>query len=211
MWLPAFDAIGKRIHWKVVVLAKAGCGAPYTTFWDPFTRVSPFKECDQWHQYALARINRTKPDVLVLASEYLEPDADHPVWPSPAQWTAGLVKTLKLVTPKRTRKVVLGDIPYLGRSAPECLAANVVNVQACSAPASSAVKTDRLRAEQIAAKRTGARYIAVAPWFCSATCTAVVGNVVVYFDAYHASRTYTEFVSGALQAALKPVLMPKSS
>ena len=34
MWLPAFDAIGKRLHWKVVLLAKSSCPPPYTDFYN---------------------------------------------------------------------------------------------------------------------------------------------------------------------------------
>lgn len=209
MWLPGFDAIGKRIRWKVVLLAKAGCGAPDISFWDPFRRVSPFKECDQWHSYAIARINKTKPDLVVLTSEYLTPDSDHPVWPSTSVWTAGLIKTLDLIKSARTRKIVLGDIPYLTQPGPDCLAAHQDDVPACSTPASVAVKANRIRAEQAAAARTKTRYIKVAPWFCSATCTAIVGNKEVYFDAYHASSTYIIYLSGALQAALRPLLGSK--
>src|SRR5207302_10722695 len=29
MWLPAFDQIGKRLHWKVIVLAKNSCPPIY--------------------------------------------------------------------------------------------------------------------------------------------------------------------------------------
>jgi hypothetical protein len=34
MWLPAFDVIGKRLHWKVVLLSKSSCPAPYTDFYN---------------------------------------------------------------------------------------------------------------------------------------------------------------------------------
>jgi hypothetical protein len=211
MWLAAFDAIGQRIHWKVILLAKLGCAAPYMSFWDVFRQVFPYKECDEWHPYAIARINQAKADVVVLASEFLTPDSKHAnqVLPTTTRWTAGLERTLRLIATPGTRKVILGDIPYLAQPAADCLAANTSNVQACSTPASTAVKTDHMKAEQTAAAATKSRYISVVPWFCSATCTPIVGNMIVYFDQYHASRTYTLYLSGALQAALKPVLAPK--
>src|SRR3954470_1962586 len=34
MWLTAFDALGKRLHWKVVLLSKSSCPAPYTDFYN---------------------------------------------------------------------------------------------------------------------------------------------------------------------------------
>jgi hypothetical protein len=214
MWLGAFDAIGKRIHWKVILLAKPGCGAPYISFWDVFRQVFPFKECDEWHLYAISRINRAKADVVVVVvtSEFLSSMTAqaNQVLPAHTQWAAGLEKTLNLIVTPGTRKVVLGDIPYLTQSAPECLAANQNNVQACSTPTSTAVQKDHMQVEQTAARATKARYVNVVPWFCSATCTPIVGNMVVYSDLLHAGRTYTNYLSGALQTALKPVLTPKA-
>ena len=57
-----------------------------------------------------------------------------------------------------------------------------------------------------AARDAGATYIDVVPWFCSATCTAIVGNMIINQDGQHITRTYASFLSGAVQAALAPAM-----
>ena len=204
MWLPGFDALAKRIHWKLVYLAKSGCPPAYIAAWDPYRNRFPFTECDQWHKYATARIRKTKPNLLVLTDEYLTPEGKDKAQIQPPQWTAGLVKTLKLIETPGSRTVILGDIPYLKQSAPECLAAHQNDVQACSASVTDAVLPDHIAAEQTAAKLAHAQYIDTLPWFCSTkTCTPVIADTIVYSDQYHITGSYGIYLSGALQAALR--------
>lgn len=203
MWFPGFDALAKRRHWRLAYLGKSSCGVPALHYFDS-TRKRPFTECDQWKSYAIARIRSLHPALIVVTSEYLTPeDANQKPIP-PSAWSVGLAKTLRLLRAPGVKRVVLGDIPYLPQSAPDCLAAHQNDIQACSAPASKAVQADHDAAEQKAAKETGVKYISVVPWFCSATCTAVVGRTAVYFDAFHISQTYATYLSGALESVLSP-------
>ena len=98
--------------------------------------------------------------------------------------------------------VVLGDIPYLNQSAPECLAANQSSPQNCNTPASTAVNSSHDASEQTTAQANGATYIDVIPWLCTATCTAIIGNMVVYHNRYHLTATYTRYISGVLGSAI---------
>ncbi len=52
-----------------------------------------------------------------------------------AQWQHGLHETLKHLRETGTQFIVLGNIPYLGISPPDCLAQHPDQVQECSAPA----------------------------------------------------------------------------
>jgi hypothetical protein len=56
------------------------------------------------------------------------------------------------------------------------------------------------------AKSAGSLYVPVTPWFCSKTCTPVIGNDVVYGDGAHITSIYAEYLSGAVTAALAPVM-----
>ena len=60
--------------------------------------------------------------------------------------------------------------------------------------------------DRAVAKQAGVQYIDVFPWFCSAVCTAVIGNMVVYGWDWHITATYATYLSGALQAALQPAM-----
>jgi hypothetical protein len=43
----------------------------------------------------------------------------------------------------------------------------------------------------------------VTPWFCSATCTAVIGDYQVYFNQYHVMGSYAASLEGVLSEALQ--------
>ena len=118
------------------------------------------------------------------------------------QWQYGLKTTLKQVHLPMNRVVVLGDIPVLPKSVPECLARSSSNVQSCSgSPETKLTKYND--AEQTVAKESGARYINVTPWFCSTICTAVVGRYDVYYNQYHITADYSILLERVLQQALR--------
>jgi hypothetical protein len=211
MWLSAFDAIGKRLHWKVILLAKSNCPPQWTPSYDWVTRTS-YPACDQWHSTSVARINQIKPDVVVMSSsDFFPVDANRKPVPRDV-WSAALLKTIRSITSPRTTKVVLGGTPELGpapgfyESVPNCLAAHEGNIQVCSTPRASILPVLYNAADQQAAKQAGVRYIDPFPWFCSSVCTAVIGNMAVYAKANHISLEYATFLSGALQEALQPAM-----
>lgn len=215
MWFPAFDALAARAHWKLVVLMKAVCPAVNLSFWY-WPTDGPYPACDTWHQYTTSRINALDPAVVVLTSWWhgvgIVPNGQPPTL---GQWQLGLESSLGSITSRGTKKVVLGDIPYLTQTGPQCLAANGTNVQACTTPASQAVLTDHEQTLQAAAQATGATYISPTSWLCSSVCTAVIGRYDVYADASEITNQYVDYLQGALAAAMQPVmgtsLAPKSS
>ena len=86
-------------------------------------------------------------------------------------------------------------------SPPLCLSRNTSNVQACSSPLPQYYASFD-GAEEKAATQVGARYLSVTPWFCSVTCPAVIGKYEVYYDDYHVTRTYAEYLTLVLAKAL---------
>ena len=108
---------------------------------------------------------------------------------------------MSLIHVPKSRIVVLGNIPLLPTSGPQCLSRQPDNVQACSGPVSPLLAPFN-KAEQMAATEEGAHYVSVTPWFCSSTCTAVVGNYEVYWDRYHITAAYAFFLGGVLAESL---------
>jgi peptidoglycan/LPS O-acetylase OafA/YrhL len=209
MWAQAIDDIALRAEWKFVLLAKAGCPVDMLPYTDPVGFNSPggaWTACAQWHQFALDRINRLDPD-LVIVTQATHPAPGGQVY-SAAQWQGGLEDTLRLMTAPRIRKVVLGNIPYLPEAGPNCLARHLDDVQACSGP-NSLSHTSQDRAERAAARATGAPYLDLSPWMCGTSCTAVIGNYEVYADRYHLTITYARFLEEVVNDTLRlPVVQP---
>ena len=216
MWLPAFNIIGERLHWKVVLLAKSSCPAPYTDFYNWMTH-SAYPECDRWHSYAIARINHTNPDVVVVSGEDFLPRNGQKKLVTRDAWAAALYKTLHMITSSKTTKVILGPTPQLGKAhSPLCRRWSALQAtrttyrlvhhlgeRCCRIYTAIPIEPSRQQAD--------VQYIDVFPWLCSSVCTAVIGNMVVYGLRNHLTATYATYLSGALQAALQPAMTEHSS
>jgi peptidoglycan/LPS O-acetylase OafA/YrhL len=197
MWFRAFDDIATRVHWRLVLLFKPACLAdPLPTHLPIGTgsTVGEWVACDRWHRFAINRINRINPDLLIVTQNINGTPQGIPY--TPTQWQHGLELLFKAVTAPKTTKLILGDIP-LARGH-DCLAQHADDVQACS----GGPLTPYNHAERRAAAAEGARYISVTPWFCAKTCSPVIGNYDVYFDASHVGVGYSRFLEGVLARSL---------
>jgi peptidoglycan/LPS O-acetylase OafA/YrhL len=217
MWIPTFDAFAKAEQWKLVVLGKLGCPATRLTVLRPAgvgLPVGPDTQCDAWHEWATKWIDRHHPSLLVFsqADYYRLPIANvSPLKPfSPAQWQQGLLDMFNSFSVPRSRMVFLGTTPMLAQAGPVCLASHPKDVQACSSPARYAVS--RLnQADRQAALVGHVRYINTVPWFCSDTCTAIIGNLEVYDSSgSHISGVWARYLQNVVSEALtRPLRLPR--
>ncbi|HVA04895.1 MAG TPA: acyltransferase family protein [Acidimicrobiales bacterium] len=203
MWFEALDAVAKHAHWRLVVLGKDWCHVSLVVRTNPPGFGVPggrYTQCDAWHRFAIQRINKVNPDLLIVTEE---PGGER--YPTgkitPGLWEQGLVKALDAITSPKTQKVVLGNIPITTHINPNCLARHEHDVQACSGLPNFS-HTAMNNAEKTAASASGARYIDVMPWFCSTTCTDIIDDIVVYKDSDHITATYSRYLENELSLAL---------
>lgn len=201
MWESALDVAGRRAHWKVVLLAKPACAVPMLHFWLETTQ-RPNTQCDTWHTWATDKIVSLKPDLVVLTSLFTGPRDFNKKDITEAQWATGMTATIDKVKQSGAKVAILGDMPYLEQSAPECLAAHTSNVQACAAKAATAVNTVHGADEKRTALAAGASYIDTTKWFCSDICEPIIGTMVVYQNQYHITGVYSRYLSGVVGASL---------
>ena len=207
MWLPALEEIALRSHWRLIVLARYFCPAGLLTVSTPVFYGSPNKpylSCSQWHQWIVNVVRDLKPNLFVASQEsviYQHPSGAGPRPFTDQEWQAGLTSLLSEVAAPSTREVVLGNVPTLVASPPDCLQAHAEDVQACSTPVTRTI-TPLSQAERKAAAQTGAQYLDPYPWFCTATCAPVIDHYLVYRDPFHITSTYAEYAENALGEAL---------
>jgi peptidoglycan/LPS O-acetylase OafA/YrhL len=209
MWLPALDSIAQRSHWKLVMLGKPACPAELLAVTNPpgwRGDNSEFLACTQWHQWVVRWINEHNPNLLIVIQRNLyhapSPTSSAPQLISAGQWQHGLEALLAAVRSPQIKKEVLGTTPVGSELSPTCLSAHSQDVQTCSLPTDRAVTASYDHAGRLAAADAGAAYIDPIPWFCSATCTAVVGKYVVYVDSQHITATYAQYLQTVLGHAL---------
>jgi peptidoglycan/LPS O-acetylase OafA/YrhL len=198
MWFDVISLIAAIDHWRLLVLAKGDCPVLDLPFKNP-PGIGPadgaFAACDRWHRYALTRMQAARPD-LVLISEDAElgpGDSTH----SPAQWHDAMVRAIGQLPVPASRVTIIGNIPQFAHSGPGCLSLHPNEVQQCSGPNPSYF-ADRNDAERRAVTGAGGRYLDMTPWFCSTTCTDVIGRYQPYWDPYHVTASYATVLSQVL-------------
>ena len=199
MWFDTINAIATESHWRLWYLAKSGCPEPLL----PYTKTvsgGEYSSCDSWHKFVINRINQLNPDLLIVSEEGRYSPNAGPVYSS-GQWTEGLDAFFRSITAPKAKFVVLGNIPELPQTGPDCIARHTDDVQACSATV-AASKTPYIGAETTAVESFGGRYIDPTPWFCSKVCTPVIGNYDVYFDHWHMMGPYALSLTNVLAQAL---------
>jgi peptidoglycan/LPS O-acetylase OafA/YrhL len=198
MWFQAINAIAKNAHWRLIVLSRPSCpAAPLSV--QPVGGVGDWTECDQWHRFVISYINKVDPNLLIVSqfSFYKDPKGSYY---TPGQWRRGLEELFARITATRTVKVVLGAIPNNYGGGP-CLVGHPHDVQACSIPRRSS-QTFFMAAERLAAAAQKARYINVLPWFCTNTCSPIIGRFEIYLLGNHVTLGYSLFLRRVLAQTL---------
>jgi peptidoglycan/LPS O-acetylase OafA/YrhL len=203
MWFQNIDAVAKAAHWKLWYIGKSACPAELLPTMNPpgfGPLYGSYRQCNQWHTVAIAKINRLRPD-LVIVSQEVEAAPGNLYYTS-NQWRAGLADFFSSITVPNVHFDVIGNIPTISHDPPLCLNAHPDDVPACSAPRAKAINSYN-QAEAEAVNSVGGRYVDVTPWFCSATCTAVIGDYQVYYDGYHVTGAYAATLEGVMSGALQ--------
>jgi hypothetical protein len=203
-WSIALDAIARRTGYTFLGLAKTECTMADLDTLIPYDN-RPYTECPAFRRYAIARINRFDPRVVVISTlaEQFYDLAGRKI--SPAQYTSALVETIKALSRPGRRVFVVADPPYQPVDPPICLAAREHDMQLCETTLAGSWSDDGVweQALRTAAAKGGASFVDVYPWFCSGdTCPLVVDGTEVYLDYGHMTSTYGVFLAGVMQDAL---------
>jgi hypothetical protein len=104
--------------------------------------------------------------------------------------------------------VPIKETPVMGYDVPDCVAKNGISSQKCQAPVAKAVKRDPPTVYATRDMAGRVKEVDMNGFICDQTeCPAVVGNVLVYFDANHMTSSY----STTLSTYLKPRLLASSA
>ena len=199
MWFQAMDDIAKKAQWRLVILGKGYC---MTNTYPPGSSKAefPFNACSPWQRFAVQRIRKLHPDLVVLTQEVQSKPGGGSYTPS--QWKQGMKQTLARIAGPHTRLVVLGNMPAIDESPADCLAEHPDQVQSCTGVPLTRYKPYN-QAEQQAVTAVGGRYIDVTPWFCARTCSAVIGRYQPYLNQLHVTAVYSVFLEQVLAEKLQ--------
>jgi len=201
MWAATLERVAAVTGWQVRVFAKGGCPVADLRYQNNETH-APDPDCDKFGSAVVDEIRKLHPQLVVTASH-----AGHRLangeWPTTSQWQDAWVSTIQKLAQPDTRVAILGAIPNWDNNDARCLAAHTRDVQACSSELANAV-SPYFDAEKAAAAAAGAQYIDTVRWVCAEKCQPVIADIIVYYNPYHFTKKYADYLSGAVAEALKP-------
>jgi SGNH domain (fused to AT3 domains) len=202
MWAATLERVAAITGWQLRVFARGGC-PPADLQYQSNTTHAPDPQCDTFHAAAVEEIRKLHPQLVVTASnQHTLASGDRP---TTSQWRDGLISTFQKLAQPGTRVAILGPIPNWDNDDAQCLAAHTRDIQACSTERAYAVSPFS-DAERAAASTVGAQYVDTVPWVCAEKCEPVISDIVVYYDPYHFTKKYADYLSGAVADALKPAM-----
>ena len=191
-WLPALDAMAKKLNWRVVSWTKAACPvADLTVHNSALGR--DYTECTTWRGRTMTRIAKIYPDIVIVSQS----DSVIGTQFSNSAWGDKTVQTLSRLTAKKLQVAYVLDTPMPQADVPECVATHLDNVGACNLSRSrSALYQGRRAALQAALTANGITAVDPNRWFCTTSkCPAVVGNILVYRDGSHMTAAYSDWLA----------------
>lgn len=201
----AAEEVAKRRGWRLVALTKAGCPPYETLVYNPKVG-REYRECVEWHEHALERIARERPEmVLVAGAIHYKPmregrmvsegDVDFAL-------EGGYRSMLERLRDTGARVVAMKDLPRAPFDMTDCASEHLDDLRRCSfEPGEEYADSFDARA---AREVQGVRMIDLSSAICAdGTCFGVIGNALVYRDDDHLTYTFSRTMAPWLDRELK--------
>ncbi len=175
----AVFAMAGKYQWGVTSITKGFCplGGGIASGAD--------EACQRFNEEGMARVLAMKPDLVLTTSTRTFGDPE-----APEVLDEGWVRDVQRLNEAGIPVVAVRDTPRMPANTPECLAENPQSPEVCGS--NRAASFSPVPPTDAAADRLpGTRFIDLSRYFCADTfCPAIIGNVVVYKDDNHVTRSY---------------------
>jgi peptidoglycan/LPS O-acetylase OafA/YrhL len=229
-WFPAFEKVAQIEHFRLVSFTKSACPSIDVAIRN-LSLGRRYFECEAWRHNASERIERLRPNLVVLAndSNYVQPalsafssgsasdmTGELSVAQSPADWLAGLQRTVHFFTALGIHTTIMRDSPRPGFDAPTCLARRAWRpslFSECRFIHEQAIRTDIVRAEDIAAGAARLSSIVdLSSAICDGdTCETERDGLVIYRDHHHLTAAFSATLAPVLAASVKRAVRQTST
>ncbi len=195
MWLPAIIPVATADHLKLIVIGRDGCPlvAPLIS--------RRFGSCASVVAHDVKVNDGLKPAAVIISERTSYTDVNA------AQWQAGLTETIDGLRPSGARIAMIGDIQVFSSNLLLCLAFHPSAVQDCAVSNPNGADPGQEHAEERATSLAHDLYVDPNPWLCTRrSCSPVIGDNIVYWDAFHVSVNYAIYLTGVMGKALSRFL-----
>jgi peptidoglycan/LPS O-acetylase OafA/YrhL len=202
-WQTALSSIAKDQDWKLVQLTKSAC---------PFTaaqRGGPDGDnCHAWGETVMRRILAMKPDLVITSQRHstaLPPGKTTGDPRDRESMQAGLVDYWSKLTKADIPVVAFLDNPAPSTVVYECVAQHSNDLPACAFDKRQGIRGSAAGVQRAAAAQVpGVAILDMADTVCpdAGRCAPVIGNVLVYRQGTHLTRSFVDSAKDQLSAEL---------
>ncbi|RJQ72216.1 acyltransferase [Pseudonocardiaceae bacterium YIM PH 21723] len=191
----AFRRVARERNWQFNTMLKGSC--PFSVRSE--TRPG-YQACLDWNAAAAREIIAMRPDVVItLGSRNVRPGLTEVTPP-------GFVEQWQALDRAGIRILGVRDSPRYGFDVPDCVRRNSAAAEQCGAPLRS-VYAEQPPYLTVPGVPASARFLDMSSLLCAADrCTPTVGNVLMYMDDNHLTRTFTETLYPWLREHLPPLI-----
>jgi len=204
MWMPAIDAIAKKNGYRVELYAKLACPLIEAQVWS-YQLNRPFTECQQWQQLVLPKIKSSKPDLLIVTDQWKPAvvDGAKSDFDTETLWEKEFPKAIANLNSFTKKLVVIGNNPSMTTDSINCVSKPGSTISICASVRTRADNNAINKIEQAATVAIKGTFIDTVAWACdSYMCPAIIDNKLVYFDQWHFTATYVDWLTPSLAKAL---------
>ena len=197
MWMTAIDSIAKNKNYRVIMLAKLACPIVQTTIWS-YQVNKPFTECDDWNSKARELISKLHPDYLIVTNQWKPAiqDGNKDNSGTNSMWANEFPKALATLKALAGKVIVIGNNPSMTSDPLRCASKPKQNLLLCASVTPNADNHLINRIEQDASKSLGIPYVDTVSIACSSLiCPVVINGYFVYFDQWHFTDPFVQFLT----------------
>ena len=204
MWMPAIDAIAKKNGYRVELYAKLACPLIEAPVWS-YQLNRAFTECTEWQQLVLPKIKNAKPDLLIVTDQWKPAviNGEKSDFDTETLWAKEFPNALATLNSYAKKLVVIGNNPSMTTDSINCVSRPGVTISVCASVRTKADNNAINKIERAATLAIKATFIDTVSWACDALmCPAIIDNKLVYFDQWHFTATYVDWLTPSLAKAL---------
>ena len=205
MWLPALVPEANTHHFRLILEWMPSCPAATVSVWNSSTP-SLNTACNTFRTAALAGIKAAAPELVLLADRTTDVRGAGNQLITNAVWQLGEINSIAAILTKTTKVALIGDITAFSLALPGCLGVYQSHIQNCSVANPNPQTHQHFAQERAAALAEKVPYLDPQPWLCTTVCSPVIGKMAAYFDDFHVTATYAEYLSVVWSAAVTPLL-----
>ncbi len=204
-WVPAFQLLAEQHDWRIVTYTKSACQfATVETTLDG----EVYQTCRDWTDNVLEELTGPdRPDLVVTAGQRdqgVVGEEDGELELSGDAMEAAMVDTWTRLRNAGVKVVVVADTPQTGSDVYACVSENPDRLTECTYDREHGIAASGAPTQESAAKAADVPFIDLTDFICPATeCPPVIGNVLIYRQGSHLTRTYIETLAPRLDAALR--------